>query len=226
QIEGNKIISKIITGVSLSQRLISEAVKKKANMIIVHHGFFSETIPSPLQLKGIHRNRIKDILFNDINLIGYHLPLDANSMIGNNISLAKLFGFMKVKQFDIGFGINFGVMGEFKKAVNFNDFIDLVNEKLKAKSYVLPFGKKMIRKVAIISGGSSPYYNQACEMGADVFITGDIRENIVREAEEIEINIINVGHYNTEKLGIQNLGKLIEKKFGVEVEFVDVPNEV
>ncbi|MCG2690631.1 hypothetical protein L6249_00975 [Candidatus Parcubacteria bacterium] len=37
---------------------------------------------------------------------------------------------------------------------------------------------------------------------------------------------MNAGHYNTEKLGIQNLGNLIAKKFGVKVEFVDVPCDI
>ncbi len=40
------------------------------------------------------------------------------------------------------------------------------------------------------------------------------------------MNFINAGHYNTEKLGVQNLGKLIEKKFSLEVEFIDIPNEI
>ncbi|MCK5085230.1 Nif3-like dinuclear metal center hexameric protein, partial [Candidatus Parcubacteria bacterium] len=110
--------------------------------------------------------------------------------------------------------------------MSFDKFVDLVDRKLGVKSFVLPYGKKKIRKVAVISGGASPYYVQAIEMGADVFVTGDIRENVVREAEESGINIINAGHYNTEKLGIQNLGKLIKKKFKIDVEFIDVPCEV
>ena len=220
QVEGKENISKIITGVSLSQRLINKAVKKKAKMIIVHHGFFADAIPSPLLLKGIFKNRIKTILSNDINIAGYHYSLDIHSLIGNNISLCKLFGVEKCEPFDIGF------IGQLDKEMDLDEFVGLVDRKLDVKSFVFPFGKKKIKKVAIISGGASPYYKQAFEMGADVFITGDMRENIVRETEEIGINIINAGHYNTEKLGVQNLGKLIEKKFKVDVEFVDIPCEV
>ena len=47
----------------------------------------------------------------------------------------------------------------------------------------------------------------ASELGADTFICGDLREDVVRAAEEQGINVIAAGHYNTEKLGIQNLGK-------------------
>ena len=220
QIEGKENVSKIITGVSLSQKLISETISKKAEMLIVHHGFFANAVPSPLQLSGFTKNRIKMILENNLNLAGYHLPLDAHPLIGNNISLAKLFGAKKCQPFDVGF------IGELDKETDFDKFVNLVEKKLGVKSFFLPYGKKKVRKVAVISGAASPDYIHAIEMGADVFVTGDMRENVVREAEECGIIIINAGHYNTEKIGIVNLGKLIEKKFGVEVEFVDVPCEV
>jgi dinuclear metal center YbgI/SA1388 family protein len=220
QIEGKENISKIITGVSLSQRLINEAIGKKADMIIVHHGIFLNDVPSPLRLKGLMKNRIKTILENDINLVGYHLPLDAHSIIGNNISLAKLFGVKKCQPIDVGF------VGELDRKIDFEKFVDLVNQKLDVKSFILPYGKKKIKRVAIISGGASPEFEIANELGVDVYISGDIRESVVRRIEEVKINFINAGHYNTEKLGIQNLGKLLEKKFKVETEFVDVPCEV
>lgn len=220
QIEGSESVSKVIIGVTISRRLIDEAINKKAEMIIVHHGFFVRDIPSPLQLKGLYKERIKTILLHDMNLAGYHLPLDAHPVIGNNISLAKLFGVKKCKPFDVGF------IGELDKEMDFEKFIELVNLKLNVKSYALSYGKKKVKKIAIISGGSSPDFEQAFNLGADVFVGGDIREEVVRKIEEIGFNFINAGHYNTEKLGIQNLGKLIEKKFNIKVEFVDVPCEI
>lgn len=226
QIEGKENVSRIITGVSLSQRLINEATKRKADMIIVHHGIFLGDAPSPLQLRGLIKERIKMILCDNINLAGYHLPLDAHSKIGNNISLAKLLGLKRIKQFNTAFGKNFGAIGNYDKQINFNDFVSLVNEKLGTKSFILSNGEKKVRTVGIVSGGASPEFEIVNELGADVYICGDIRENVVRRVEEAKINFINAGHYNTEKLGIQNLGKLVEKKFRVKAEFVDVPCEV
>ncbi len=220
QIEGNENVSKIITGVTLSRRLINEAINKKAEMIIVHHGFFVRDIPSPLQLKGLYKERVKTILLHDMNLAGYHLPLDAHPVIGNNINLARLFGVKKCKPFDVGF------LGELEKEMDLEDFVKLVDNKLNVKSYALSYGKKKVKKIAIISGGSSPSFEEAFNLSADVFVGGDIREEVVRKIEEIGFNFINAGHYNTEKLGIQNLGKLVEKKFNIKAEFVDVPCEI
>ncbi len=220
QVEGKEKISKIITGVSLSQRLIQEAINKKADMIMVHHGIFVNPIGSPPSIKGYTKGRLKMLLENNINLCGFHLPLDAHPEIGNNISLCKLLGVKKAKPFDVGY------IGELEKEKDFRKFVSEVNQKLNIDALVIQAGPKKIKKIGIISGGASPEFVSAKEQGADTYICGDIREGVVRAIEESEINFINAGHYNTEKLGIQNLGKLVAKKFKVDVEFVDIPCEV
>lgn len=220
QIEGKENIHKIITGVTISRRLIEAALKRKAEMIIVHHGFFVRDIPSPLQLRGLYKERIKEILRHDLNLAGYHLPLDAHPKIGNNASLSRLFGLKSLISVDVGY------VGEFGKIVDLEEFVMEVDKKLDTKSYALKFGKDKIKKIGIISGGASPDFEQVFNKGADVFLCGDMREEVVRKAEEVGINIINAGHYNTEKIGIQNLGKIIEKNFNVKAEFVDIPCEI
>lgn len=220
QIEGKENVSRIIIGVSLSQKLTNEAAKRKADMIIVHHGIFLNDVPSPLRLKGLIKERVKMILSNDINLVGYHLPLDAHPKIGNNISLARLFGLKKCKPVYVGF------VGELTEEISFKEFVKIIEKKLKVKSFTLPYGKERIKKVGIISGGSSASFEDVFKAGADVFLSGDIKQSEVRKMEEAGINYISAGHYNTEKLGIQNLGKLVEKKFKVKSEFVDVPCEV
>ncbi len=220
QVEGALKVSKIITGVSLSQKLIETAIKKKAKMIIAHHGIFNKEIPLPFQLKGVMRNRIKLLLENDINLAGFHLPLDAHPVVGNNACLCKLLGIKNIEPFYVGF------VGDLAEPMKFSDFAELVNRKLQTNSYVMPAGSKIIKRVGIISGGAAREFAQAKEKGADTYMCGDICESVVRDVEEAKINFINAGHYNTEKLGIQNLGGLVEKKFKIKVEFIDIPNDV
>ena len=43
-------------------------------------------------------------------------------------------------------------------------------------------------------------------------------------AAELGINLIGAGHYNTERLGVQAVGRLLEENFGVSAVFIDVPN--
>lgn len=63
-------------------------------------------------------------------------------------------------------------------------------------------------------------------MGADLFITGDMREENVRKFEEIGLNVINAGHYHTERLGILKLVAMLHSKFNIPVDFVEVETYV
>jgi dinuclear metal center YbgI/SA1388 family protein len=220
QVEGVESVEKIVTGVSLSKKLIEAAIAKKAQMLLVHHGIFKDLIGDPPTVKGYIKNRLKLILENNISLLGFHLPLDAHPIIGNNICLCRLLGVKNTKPLDVGY------IGELSGTKDFKILVKEVDKKLNVKSFALAFGPKKIKKIAIISGGASPDFEIAKEAGADVFICGDMREQIPSASEEVGISIINAGHYNTEKLGIENLGKLIAKKFKVSAEFVDVPNEI
>ncbi|VFS85544.1 metal-binding protein [Kluyvera cryocrescens] len=90
QVEGRETVQKIITGVTASQALIDEAIRQQADAVIVHHGYFWKG-ESPV-IRGMKRNRLKALLANDINLYGWHLPLDAHPELGNNAQLAQLLG--------------------------------------------------------------------------------------------------------------------------------------
>lgn len=226
QMEGVEKVDKIITGVTLSKKLIEAAIDKKAQMIIVHHGIFSKQIPELPVFKGYFKNRLKLILENNINLCGFHLPLDAHPEIGNNISLSRLVGLKKEKTIFIPAYGEIGFIGELEKAMERQKFVNLVNRKINTNSYVILAGPDKVKKVGIISGGASPEFIEVADLGADTYICGDVREDIVRPVEEVGINFINAGHYNTEKLGIKNLGELIAKKFKIKVEFVDVPCDI
>ncbi|MBN2017209.1 MAG: Nif3-like dinuclear metal center hexameric protein [Candidatus Cloacimonetes bacterium] len=223
QIEGKKEIESIVIGVSLSRRFIEKAIEENTDMIIVHHGLFKSQLGDPPRIAGIFRERIKLILDNDINLCGYHLPLDAHPEIGNNISLARLFELQNIETLHSPYYGEIGYIGELQNSMKFIDFVEFVDHKLHTNSYFLAAGPSVVSRIGIVSGGGSLEYSGALEKKADTFLTGEIRENIVREVEEYHINFINAGHYNTEKLGIKNLGTLLSEKYGIRIKFIDIP---
>ena len=83
QVEGRKEIKKIVTGVTASMALLEAAHEAKADLILGHHGYFWRN--EDARVVGIKRNRLAFLLKNDLNLMAYHLPLDAHSEFGNNV---------------------------------------------------------------------------------------------------------------------------------------------
>ena len=98
QIEGKHEIKKIITGVTASQRLIDEAIAKNADLLLVHHGYFWRG--EDMRIIHMKHRRIASLIKHDINLMGYHLPLDMEPEFGNNARLAQLFDIQDVEGLD------------------------------------------------------------------------------------------------------------------------------
>ena len=57
-----------------------------------------------------------------------------------------------------------------------------------------------IKKVALVTGSGSEYVADAKKIGADVFITGDMKYHGAQDAADMEMNVIDCGHFDTENI--------------------------
>jgi dinuclear metal center YbgI/SA1388 family protein len=223
QIEGVENISKVIGGVSISVRLIEDAIKANAQMIIVHHGLFWDGSPRTI-LKNRDK-RIYKLIKNDINLFGYHLPLDAHNIHGNNISiLKKINATQNISSFSPYKGTELGFIGEFDKELSLDQFSERVKNSFDTPFIFIKHGPSSIKRVGVISGGGSFGMIEAIQNGCDVFISGEIKEPQFELSLEQPINLVQLGHYNSEKLGVINLLDILKQEFKVDIQFIDLPN--
>ena len=218
QVEGREEVKKIITGVTACQALLDIAVAKNADAIMVHHGYFWKS--EPTEIVGFKKQRIATLLKNDINLFGYHLPLDDHNELGNNALLGKLWG--------IGSYQKQGLVccGDLPEAIDIEQFVEQVSVSLSRKALWLPGGKKSVKTIAWCSGGAQGYMDKAAKMGADVFISGEVSEYNQHLAQEMGMHYVSAGHHATETHGIKALGEHLAEKFALDVEFIDIPNPV
>ena len=220
QVEGKPEVKRVAGGVSVSQPLFRKALDWKADLVLVHHGLFWKSDPHPFFLQGVRRARLALLIKNDLNLAAYHLPLDAHPIYGNNIQILNRLGLKPVEPLEIGF------IGEFDTPLPRDTFLARVNEKLQSKAIPFFYGNREIKSVLVISGASSAAFEEAAARGVDAFVGGDIREENVRGIEEVGLNYVAAGHYNTERFGIQALLAHLEEKFGLETRFFEIPNPV
>ncbi len=221
QVEGKDEIKNILLGVSYSVELGKKAQKENFDAIIVHHGILWN---KPQKITGNFKKRIEVLIKNDINLIAYHLPLDLHPVIGNNITILKLFGIKKIEKFGYYDGIYLGFCGRLKKKTDINEIERIIKAKINPESIFINSGKKEIKTIGVISGGGSNFIEEAYYKNIDLFITGEGKENVYELAREYKINFVACGHYRTEVFGVKELGKLISKKFGIKTEFFDTFN--
>ncbi len=109
QVEGREEISRVITAVSASLELFERAVHERAEAVIVHHGLIWD-FERPLY-RGSYRERIRLLLTENINLLAYHLPLDAHPEIGNNAQLGQALNLKNLQPFAGRHGDYIGIRG-------------------------------------------------------------------------------------------------------------------
>lgn len=221
QIEGRAEIRKVVTGVTASMALLEAAHKAGADLILVHHGYFWRNEEAPIV--GIKRNRIAFLLKHDINLMAYHLPLDAHAGLGNNVQFGKVLGLSAI---DYSGESNLVAYGELKKAITLGDFARQVENCLQRSPLVIGDQQQKVRKVAWCTGAAQGYIESAAMLGADVYISGEISEQTTHLALELGVAYISAGHHATERYGIQALGEHLAEKYDLVHEFLDIKNPV
>ena len=221
QVQGRDSVSHIIAGVTASEALIDLAIQEKADALLVHHGWFWKGEDS--RISGIRRTRLAKLLAHDINLIAYHLPLDAHPTLGNNARLAQILGFDT--SHTTGRNGLIGV-GRSQSIRNLGQLTARIADKLGRVPLVIGDSKKKITRIAWCTVAAQSMFQEAIDAGADVFITGEISEPTVHLARESGVAFISAGHHATERYGVQALGQALLEHFPITVKFMDVDNPV
>jgi dinuclear metal center YbgI/SA1388 family protein len=220
QVEGADEVAKVAFAVDSSLSTLEQAAETGADMLIVHHGLFWG---KPLAITGMHKNRVKYLLENDISLYAAHLPLDAHKEVGNNYGLARILGMTDLQEFAYHKGKPIGVKGVFPNPITLRDLANQLEKELGESVLVHAGGKLEISTLGIVSGGASWDVVTAANEGLDAFLTGEPKHEVFYEAFERKINALYAGHYMTETVGVKLLEEKVKLEFNLATQFILLP---
>ena len=222
QVEGRAEVRRIVTGVTASQALLDAALEYEADVVLVHHGYFWKG-EAPV-IRGMKKQRLATLLKHDMSLLGYHLPLDAHPLLGNNAQLATLLGIAVDGVMDERELQGVGNVGALAEPLSLAAFGQQVATALAREPLLIAGGEHPVQRIAWCSGGAQGYIQQAFELGADTYLSGEISEHTVHFARENGIHYIAAGHHATERYGVKALGNHLAEQFGLKCHFVDINN--
>jgi len=111
-----------------------------------------------------------------------------------------------------------GRVGELDNSISLNDFVAVVNDRLRTSSAVWGARDLTICRVAVCGGAADEFRSLVGK--ADVLVTGEVKQHKALEAVEAGVAMIAAGHYATEQPGVEalafELGKLLPE-VGFEV---------
>lgn len=224
QVEGRRHITKLVTGVTASQALIDAAIAVNADTILVHHGYFWRGEDPCIQ--GVKQRRLKQLLSNDINLIAYHLPLDAHATLGNNVQLALRLGINTEGTIAETGEPNIALYGQLPSALTAAEFANELAQKLGRSPLFIQADDRSMRRIGWCSGAAQGYIEQAAAAGLEGFVSGEISEQTVHLARELGIHYFAAGHHATERYGVLALGEHLSSQFDLQHHFIDIDNPV
>lgn len=224
QVAGKERIKSICTAVTASHDAIREAIRLKADALLVHHGYFWRG-EAP-EIVGMKHARIADLIRHDINLFAWHLPLDCHPELGNNACLGRLFGVLEPTRHCVNNTPDLLWSGEMSPGRSTESMSAFLAEKLGRVPLVVEGHDRPIRTIAWCSGGAQDFIADAHALGVDAYLSGEISERTFYQAKELGISYFSCGHHATERYGIQALGQHVAERFGLSHHFIDSDNPV
>lgn len=228
QVRGGSTVRRVALGVSANLALFRLAAEWSADLVLVHHGLFWEAENPDLgPAKPFDEARASFLRDRSMSLAAYHLPLDAHPEAGNNVALARGLG---LKQIAHDFGdlpgteVKVGVSARAVPSISPDELLRRCEQLCGQPVQLTPSGPGRIETIGIISGGATRYLYSAIARGYDAFLTGEGREWAVAVAEEGGIHFLAAGHYATEVLGVQALGRWITSRYALETRFFPLSN--
>ena len=229
QLQGKPYINKIVMGVTASKELLEKAAATQADEVIVHHGWFWKN--EDVRIIGMKYERIALAIKHQLNVFGYHLPLDAHPQWGNNAQLAKVLGLRPnyidgtpetTGQDDL---VWLGAPPEGVETLA--QLTEVIAKRLQREPLFIGNPDTPIQRIAWCTGGAQSYFDAAILAGAQAFITGEASEPVFHMAQESGVAYYAAGHHATERYGVQALGLALQAEFpSIEVEFIDIPNPI
>lgn len=198
-------ITKVLVTLDITKAVVLEAEKLGCELIISHH---------PVIFSPIKKLRIDDVPYllasKGISALCMHTNLDLSNIFGVNLCLAEAISLKNIVKSEIGECL---FVGDLKSETEISEFAKNVKTALNCIGLRYTDTKKRVKKIAVSSGSGGSEIFSACEIGADVLVTGEIKHHEINAANTFGIDIIDVGHFKSEDVVILPLVKLLSDNF-------------
>lgn len=197
-------VKKLMVMLDADKRTIEEAVKSGVDLIVTHHPLFI----SPLNT--VNDPKILTLIENRIALYAAHTNLDS-TVGGVNDVLAEKLGLKNPQTVTLDtYPTRFGEV----EPCSLLQFISLVKTSLGIKKvrYVGDLTKE-IKTVVILGGSGADLIPYAKMTGADVYVTADMKYHQAQLADDINMCVVDAGHYETERCICQRICDYLENAF-------------
>ena len=209
----------------VTEAVVDEAIALGYNLIVSHHPLIFKGFKSITGKDYVERCIMKAIQ-NNITIYSAHTNLD-NAQGGVNFKIAQKIGLKDVQVLDPKMQgevvAGAGVVGELPEPETETDFLKRIKRVFEVGCVKHNrLNGRLIQKVALCGGSGAFLLPKAVELGADVFITGEVKYHDYFYYEN-RILVAEIGHYESEQYTKEIFYSIIREMFPeLEVEMTRV----
>ena len=187
-------VKNVLITLDVTEEIVDYAIERNFDLIISHHPLVFRPIRQITEDGAVSRKLIK-LISNNISVFSFHTRAD-KAKGGVNDILARLLGLTSVEPFGEG---GLGRIGTISEECELDEFAFNVKTRLCADSVRVADGYNTVTRVAVVGGDGKDFVADAIRCGADTYVSGRLSYNVMEEAPELGINLIEAGHYHTEE---------------------------
>lgn len=148
----------------------------------------------------------------EIGVVSYHLAFDECLTLSFNPRLAAALCLSAVSVLGEKQGRAIGMIGEIPTQT-FNRYRSHVNEVFGRQEEVRVGMQTQVTKVAVVGAMTDVLVREAAERGADLYITGQFRQPAEIAVRDTGVNIIAVGHRQSEEWGLRAIAGVLRERW-------------
>ena len=186
-------VNNVLITLDITEEIVDYAIGRNFDLIISHHPLIFRPVAKITEENHVSRKIIK-LISNNVSVFSFHTRADKVEGGVNDI-LAKRLGLVDVVPFGEG---GLGRIGTFPEARGLDYFADLIKARLGADAVRFADAYNPVKRVALVGGDGKDFVKDALAAGADTYVSGRIGYNVMEEASDVGINLIEAGHYFTE----------------------------
>ncbi|MBV8883288.1 MAG: Nif3-like dinuclear metal center hexameric protein [Chroococcidiopsidaceae cyanobacterium CP_BM_RX_35] len=148
----------------------------------------------------------------DIGVVAYHLPFDERLTLGFNPRLADVLGMSELEILGEKAGRAIGMIGEIPTQ-SFADYCCYLNEVFGGQDAAHAGGQNEIKRLAVVGAMTDALIRGAALRGADIYITGQLRQPALAVVLETGISVVEIGHRRCEEWGLRVLAGVLRERW-------------
>jgi len=198
-LDRSKSVKRIAVCLDVTNDVIKKALFNNVDLIISHHPFIfsgEKNLDFTSEKKMFWPFLIKE----NVAVMSYHTRLDTAEN-GLNDWFSQLLQLQNTERFGLSEDVSLlGRVGNLKRESNIFEFCEFLKKSTGAHLRLYKSDNEIIKRVAVVTGGGKDYIRSAMKSGADVFVSGDLSYNASLDAATLGMNVVDLGHYETERI--------------------------